>query len=256
MEDFYRRIKLKAHFKKAENKGRFTEEDIFRKPTNKIWVPNNHHRSMETFIEATHNEINNEIIKTKRPNYSNLSAKEQKTLQELQPKYNIVITEADKNGTVIILDAEDYIKGAERPLHNTENYKRQNHNPTLTNNDTLSKIIKRFHKENSVSKNIADGLEIKSPKSPHFDIKPKLHKEGVPGRPVISSANCHTSEISEYVDYHLQPIVREIHPYVKDTSDFLRKLNAVESVPDNPYLVSLDVKSLYTSVSNAEGIKM
>ena len=78
----------------------------------------------------------------------------------------------------------------------------------------------------------------------HPKSKQKLHKEGVPGRPVISSVNCHIFKISEYVDYHLQPIVREIPSYVKDTSDFLRKINAVEFVPDNSYLVLLDMKSL------------
>ena len=45
--------------------------------------------------------------------------------------------------------------------------------------------------------------------------------------------------------------------YVKDTNDFLRKLDAIKYVPDNAYLVSLDVKSLYPSIPNpnAEGIK-
>ena len=47
----------------------------------------------------------------------------------------------------------------------------------------------------------------------------------------------------------------EILSYIKDTSDFLRKINAVEFVPDNSYLLSLDVKSLYTSNPNVEGIK-
>ena len=75
-------------------KTRFTEEDIFRKPTNKTWIPNNNHHSIETFIEATHNEINSEIEETKQPNYSNLSGKEQKVLQELQSRDNIAI--ADK----------------------------------------------------------------------------------------------------------------------------------------------------------------
>ena len=35
---FYRRIKLKAHFKDQTNKLK-TEEDIFRKPTDKTWIP-------------------------------------------------------------------------------------------------------------------------------------------------------------------------------------------------------------------------
>ena len=87
--------------------------------------------------------------------------------------------------------------------------------------------LKRFQKENLISKIIVEGQKIESPKSPHFYLKPKLHIEGVPGRSVISSIFCHTSEISEYVDYHLQPIVREILSYVKDTNDFLRKINTV-----------------------------
>ena len=123
MEDFYRRIKLKAHFKNPENKARFTEEGVFRKPTNKTWVPNNNHHSIDTFMEAAHNEINNEIEKTKRPNYSNSFVKEQKTLQKLQSRDSIVITEADKGDAVVMLDVEDYLKEAERQLHNTETIK-------------------------------------------------------------------------------------------------------------------------------------
>ena len=46
----------------------------------------------------------------KRPNYSNLSVKEQKALQELQSRDDIVITEADKGGAVVTLDVEDYMK--------------------------------------------------------------------------------------------------------------------------------------------------
>ena len=69
-------------------------------------------------------------------------------------------------------------------------------------------------------------------------------------RPVISSINCHTSKISECVDYHLQPIVREIPSKVKDTSDSLQEINAVEFVPENSYLVSLDIK--YTSIPDAK----
>ena len=37
---------------------------------------------------------------------------------------------------------------------------------------------------------------------------------------------------------------------VKDTSNFLRKINAVEFAPNNSYLVSLDVKSLKTNIPN------
>ena len=72
---------------------------------------------------------------------------------------------------------------------------------------------------------------------------------------MISSASCHSSKISEYVDYHLQPIVREIPSYIKETSDFLRKLKSTTEVSENFYLVTLDVKSLDTSTPNSAGDK-
>ena len=176
-------------------------------------------------------------------------------MQELQPRNDIVITNADKGGAVVILDVEDYIKDAERQLNNKENYRKIICDPTTANNEPIHKVISRFQKENLLSKNISEGLKTENPKTPHFYLKPKVHKEGNLGTPVISSINCHTSKISEYVDYHLQPIFKEIPPNVQDTTDFLRKINQIDFVPENSYLVSLDVKSLYTNIPNAEGIK-
>ena len=50
----------------------------------------------------------------------------------------------------------------------------------------------------------------KNARTLRFYTKLKIHKEGIPGRPVISSVNCHNSKISGYADYHLQSIVWEI----------------------------------------------
>ena len=47
------------------------------------------------------------------------------------------------------------------------------------------------------------------------------------------------------------PIVRKIPSYVQETSDFFRKLE----VPGSSYLITLDLNSLYTSISNSEVIK-
>ena len=42
---------------------------------------------------------------------------------------------------------------------------------------------------------------------------------------IISSINCHTYKISKYVDHYLQPVMKEIPSYVKDTNDFINKIN-------------------------------
>ena len=48
--------------------------------------------------------------------------------------------------------------------------------------------------------------------------------------------------------------MKQIHSYVKDTNDFINKMYAVKSVPENSYLVTMDVRSLYTNIPNAEAI--
>ena len=67
--------------------------------------------------------------------------------------------------------------------------------------------------------------------------------------------NCHSANISNYVDYHLQPIVKEILSYVKERQDFLKKLEKVKDIPLDSLLVTLDVKSLNTNNPNNKGIK-
>ena len=44
--------------------------------------------------------------------------KELKAFEELQARDDIVITDADKGGEIVILDVQDYIKRMERQLHN------------------------------------------------------------------------------------------------------------------------------------------
>ena len=57
INDFYRRIKLKAHSRENTNVKEQTEEEIFKKPTNKKWAPDKNHHTIKTFIEATKSGI-------------------------------------------------------------------------------------------------------------------------------------------------------------------------------------------------------
>ena len=128
-------MKLRAYFKNKKNKTLSSEKDRFRKPTNENWIPTNNHHSIETFIQATRNEIKEKVEETPPLKYSNLRIKERKAMQELQSRKDIVITDADKGGAVVILEEEDYVK-AERQLNNKENYRKINCNSTTVNNET------------------------------------------------------------------------------------------------------------------------
>ena len=57
------------------------------------------------------------------------------------------------------------------------------------------------------------------------------------------------------MDHQLQPMVEKLPSYVKDTTDFIKKLDGIKTTPDNCYLVTMDVKSLYSNIPHTEGIK-
>ena len=52
----------------------------------------------------------------------------------------------------------------------------------------------------------------------------------------------------QFLDYHLQAIMKRVRSYVKDTQDFLQKLNHLGKVLSNAILVTADVVGPYPSI--------
>ena len=171
---------------------------------------------MLTYIEATQRELEKEQTKMKEKPYNNKTKNERTSMKELSEREDIIITKADKVGAVVIMDVKDYIKEAEQQLDNTKNYRKLQEDPTTTNMELVNDAIERFKKQKLINEKVAEGLKRNDPKTSKFYLRPKIHKEGNPGRPVVSSVNCHTTNISKYVDYPLQPIAKEIPSHVKD----------------------------------------
>ena len=92
-----------------------------------------------------------------------------------------------------------------------------------------------------------------NPRAGRLHILPKIHKQGNPGRLIISSNGHPTERISKFVDYHLKPLVQTLPSYIKDTTHFLLQLQNLGSLPKNAILDTLDVSSLYTNIPNKEG---
>ena len=78
-----------------------------------------------------------------------------------------------------------------------------------------------------------------------------------PDRPIVSSCGAPTEKISKFVDHHLYPHVETFPSHLKDTTDFLLKLQSLpNNLPDDTLLVTLDVTSLYTNLPHSEGIEV
>ena len=109
---------------------------------------------------------------------------------------------------MIILDVEDYIKEGSKQLGDMTFYKQLSHDPTRLRVELVNRFIDNFKNEKLRDEKTANALKATDVKTPYFYLLPKIHKPNNPGRPVVSSINCPTSKISEFVDFHLQPFNR------------------------------------------------
>ena len=73
-------------------------------------------------------------------------------------------------------------------------------------------------------------------------------------RPIVSSCGSPTENISQFVDYRLQPHMKALPSYIKDTTQLINELRELSVEPDT-FLVTIDVKSLYTCIPHSEGIQ-
>ena len=122
--------------------------------------------------------------------------------------------------------------------------------------DRIKEYTTRLFNEKLIDENTYKYLTSNpNPRAGRFYILPKIHKQGNPGRPVISSNGHPTERISQFVDYHLKPLVQKLPSYIKDTTHFLLKLQELGTLPSNAILVTLDVSSLYTNIPHKEGIE-
>ena len=257
ISDFSRSIKLKAHFKNETAPDRNDESYRFRPTPTHKWTPTDVHHTVNTFIESFENQVKKDVKTCTRNHQNNLSKQEQKALQDLQKRDDIIIINADKGGAITILDTKDYVKEANRQLSDTSCYQKLQYNPTTEHASTVNSTIDVFKNQQKIPERIAEGLKVKSPKTPTLKLPPKVHKEGHPGRPLVSSIDSPTSKISEYVDFHLQPFTKTIKSHIKDTNHFLNELQKIpEAQSKDCYLVTLDVRSLYTNIPNDEGINV
>ena len=95
----------------------------------------------------------------------------------------------------------------------------------------------------------------KDPKFARYSL-PKIHKRlhDVPGRVVISNSDYNTENIFSFLDFHLQPLAREVKSYIKDTNDFLEKFRSLQNLPDDIILCTVDVVGLYPNIPQEEGL--
>ena len=171
----------------------------------------------------------------------------------------LFIKPADKGGAVVVMDLKDYLAEGYKQLSDGNVYKKLSESKTLEYHNLIKSYLKHCYESDSdISRETFMYLTDFVPRTSRLYLLPKIHKnvQPPPERPVISSNGAPTERISQFVDFFLQPFVSKNRSYIKDTNDFLLKLQALGKLPENTILFSLDVVSLYTNIPTEMGLKV
>ena len=80
-----------------------------------------------------------------------------------------------------------------------------------------------------------------------------MRLSNVPGRPIISNCGTPTEKASEFLDYHLKPVMQKSWSYIKDSGDFIEKIKRINTKPGDAIWVTADVVGLYPSIPHELG---
>ena len=176
---------------------------------------------------------------------------------------DIIIKPADKGGVICLIDLDSYKREVLRQLSDQVYYKVISYSELVSDYDKLHRIILDMRHSNLISKDTFDYITPSDdPNLRCFYGLPKIHKSldkwisnvspYMPKiRPIISGTNSDTWCLSQFLNTFLISHSQSHPSYLKDTGDFLQTISDLV-VPQDSFLVSLDIESLYTNLSHDE----
>ena len=187
-----------------------------------------------------------EALKNVHPPRPNLSRSEKEALDSLRKDKSRVILMADKGVSMVVMDRDDYNIKAEELLHQPT-YRPIPNDHTNKMKNRLITLLKKIKTEGGLSETTYKRLYPTGAGSPKFYGLPKVHKQGIPLRPIVSSIGSATYNTAKELSRILKPLVGKSRHHIQNNQDFLEDLKGIQLQPDE-VMMSFDVKALFTSV--------
>jgi hypothetical protein len=122
-------------------------------------------------------------------------------------------------------------------------YKRLTFDPTSKTEKQTASLIKRSDLPEENAKKVILHTSI----PPRLYRLPKIHKEGIPLRPIVNCITFPTYSLAKHLAGILIPFVGHSPSHIRNSEDFIQKLNTI-CLQKSDILVSFDVVSLFTKV--------
>ena len=264
IQNFTRKLRLREFFSEENNNGEAENESLVRNKGN-FNPPRNRNNVLDIVVDYLNKQdFSDRTFK----NASNLSKKEWMELKALRENKEIIIKEADKGGSVVIMNKEHYKRMIYEQLGDSETYQ-----PISPNSDQLvmNKIgqLTEKYKQNLTKAEIQYLTNFSYTTSNFYGL-PKVHKSKLIAdavkaqnseyivlyepsdlvlRPIVAGPVCP----SDLVDKLLKPYIKYIKSYVRDDLDFLSKVSRKND--KKLLLTTFDVVGLYTNIPHNYGLE-
>ena len=244
-----RRMRLREYFFDNENEEQDQEYSKQRKSSD--WTPNS---GRDLWLDLYVETVRDDIIKGLHRNFKmNITENEEKALKELLYDDSIVIRPSDKSSAVVIMNKSDYEDEVYTELEDNGTYKTVKDDLTTKIENKIKKCVESMYKRNIITKEMRGYLLPKGSRPGKVQGNPKIHKKNHPLRTIVNGNNHATENMTEVVENELEENVKNFSTYIKDTTDFLRKLqNIQQPLTNDTIMFCLDVKALYPSVPRLE----
>ena len=175
-------------------------------------------------------------------------------MEELKKDKTRMILTPDKGVSIVMLDKDEYIKKADELLRQSS-YKNIPTDPTNRHKNKLISLLKKIKREGGMDEATYRRLYPTGASPPKFYGLPKVHKSGMPLRPIVSSIGSVTYETSKELSRILKSLVGRSPHHVQNNQEFLKQLGDIKLGPDD-IIMSYDVKVLFTSVPIRPALKI
>ncbi|XP_037517965.1 uncharacterized protein LOC119394729 [Rhipicephalus sanguineus] len=177
---------------------------------------------------------------------SNLPDEERKALIDLKKDKTIVVLPADKGNSTVVMDRADYEKRAGELL-NGEAYSKIKKDPTPQTQTNLNRLLSQIFTNHPDFKNLYLKLICRNGSAPSFYGLPKVHKSGIPLRPIVDFTRSPLRALSSYLHRVIVPLTGKTDTYIRHSGHFVELASNVV-LEETDRMVSFDVVSLFTSV--------
>ena len=257
LKEWERLMRLREFWDGIQKKpGSGEDYDDSRYKSSKWTPPKGRDPWLDLYIE----EVSNSVVRgLRKKGRANLSKDEDEALISLMKDDSIIIRPADKGSSFVIMNKKDYISGLSDEVEKGECYDTTGGDITPSVLKKVDKLATRLEKNGYIGKHQRRYLIPPRPTPGKLQGNPKIHKKGAPMRAVVSGRGHATERMAELAERHLDEHVESTDSYIRDTSDFLNKLQGVSQPVlvkegHKPLLFCMDVAKLYPSVPRNEGI--